>query len=214
MTVLLRGGYTLADLARMARTAVVHAGPMATDGRERWDEARSAIAEFLYSSDHAPAERDLVRVGRDAIWATMTAVRHHHGYYRDEKARSWLEAGSGPRFRQFWRPVTQPTGSHEDRVVERLALSQIVPTLTPRQREVVSALAAFDDHAPAMSALGMSAALFSVTLSQARRRFLGHWHEGEVPSGPWGRDRRGGRRNGTAIVRKRRSAARSQAVAS
>jgi hypothetical protein len=208
----LRHGYTLADLHNLARRAVAAAGPMASDAADRYAEARSVIAVALYEADRQPSEHDLVRAGRDAIWALMTAVRHHHGYYQDTVNGGFGPAGSGPRFQMYWQTIVGPESSHEDRVVERLALTQILPTLTPRQRQVVAALAEFDDHDPARSALGMNPSLYSVTLSDARRRFLGLWHQGEAPSRPWGTDRRAGcsyqRRNRMPEVWRKRRAGR------
>lgn len=195
MTATLRGGYTLADLDRMAHAAVRSAGSMAYDARDRYDEARSTIAEALYSIDEPPDERDLVRVGREAIWGMTAETKHHHGWF--QRTAGW---GDSPAFQRFWRPVGG--SSVEERVVERLALAQIMPTLSRRQRDVVAALAAFDDHGAAKVAFGGQS--FSTHLARARRAFLAAWHEGEAPSKPWGSDRRCGGRTGTAIVRRRR----------
>lgn len=206
----LRFGYTLADLHNLARRAVSAAGPMASDAADRYAEARSAMAVTLYEADRQPADHDLVRAGRDAIWALMTAVRHHHGYYQDTVNGGFGPTGSSPRFQMYWRTAAGHEYSHEERIVNRLALAQILPTLTPRQRQVITALAEFDDHEPARSALGMNPSLYSVTLSGARRRFLGMWHQGEAPSRPWGLDRRARcayqqRNRMTAVYLKRRS---------
>jgi len=199
----LRWGYTLTDLHRYAQVAVAYAGPAGTDHADRYDEACSAIAEALYAAQQTPTEHDLIAAGRNALWSLVKDHRRHHGYFRD-RARCQHGAHSAPNFRRYWLDRTW-SGSPEGRIVETAALHRILPSLAPRQREVVHALAAFGDHATAARALGMTYTNFIVTLSHARRRFLYWWHEGELPSRPWGTDRRGQVRNATEVIRKRRA---------
>lgn len=202
----LRWGYTLDDLQRVARSAAATTRAMAGDYDDRYAEAFSGAAEALYAAEHWVPEHRLFRGAQDALFEMSRKDRSYQGCaYRH--GEGWGEAGSGPNFVRYWMDVTATTPSPEGRIVAHMALAQILPALTARQREVIGALAAFDDHRAARQALG-GLSCFGTHLANARRRFLALWHEGEVPSKPWGTDRRGSRRRtGTAIVRKRRQAA-------
>jgi hypothetical protein len=194
----LRYGYNLANLDQLAHAAVSRAryGNPAGQWADRFEVAWEAVAESLYAADEAPTGYDLIGVGMNAIAEDYRADRRHRGHSNERS------------FQAVWADLASVTGSHEGHVVERFALTQIWPTLSNRQRQVLSALATFGDHQPAAEALGMSAGLFSAHVSRARRRFLELWHEGEEPSRPWGTDRRsstpGARRKGRASYVKRR----------
>ena len=206
----LRHGYTLADLHAIARLAVHTAGLMASDWHDRYDTAWSAIAEALYAAEHAPPRHDLVHVGRVAIYQVVNDQRHHHGYYRAKTDGFQHGAGSSPAFAAYWAQAT--VSSPEPRIVEQVSLGQILPALTERQREVVGALAAHDEYGTAANALGLPYGTFKAYISDARRRFLRLWHEGESPSRTWGCDRRAGttratrrsKASGMDAVRRRR----------
>jgi hypothetical protein len=201
----LRWGYTLDDLQRVARSAAATTRAMAGDYDDRYAEAFSGAATALYEAEHWIPEHKLWRGAQDALFEMSRKDRSYHGVPdRHYWGEGFGEAGSAPRFVMFWESVTAPTPSPEARIVDRMALEQILPMLTDRQREILGALAAFDDHARAREALGVGK-VYLTHLSNARRRFLALWHEGEVPSKPWGTDRRGdSRRTGTAIVRLRK----------
>lgn len=177
----LRYGYTLDDLDHLAHAAVLRARYAIAAGEwaYRFTIAWEAVAEHLYAVDERPRPYDLIGAGMAAVADEYRADRRHHGNSENERA-----------FEVFWADMASVTRSHEGGVVDRLALAQIWPTLSNRQRQVLSALATFGDHRPAADALGMDATLFSVHLSKARREFLRLWHEHEEPSRPWGTDRR------------------------
>lgn len=193
----LRFGYTLNDLERLASKAVRYD---ASGGfwrgaywRDRLETAWSGIAEHLYAADAPPSERDLVRAGLDALTRAVYELRGHHGIRDNQRA-----------FEVYWLESAGVVGSHEPRVVERLTLRQIWPRLSDKHQQVLHALAVYGDHQPAAQALGMSASLWSVHLSKARRSFLRLWHHGETPSRVWGLDRR----SKTAGARRKNPAAR------
>ena len=188
----LRHGYTLADLHRLARLAVHTAGTMAGDWHERYDLAHGAIAEALYAAPHWPQRHTLVRAGQLAIYAAVDEHRQAYGYYRRKTDGGVHGIGSSPAWRAYWWDLLSLTAvqSPETRVVERTALTQILPTLTPTQRDAITALAVYDDYQTAANALGMSYATFKSHVARGRNRFLAGWHEGEKPSRTWGTDRR------------------------
>jgi hypothetical protein len=202
----LRWGYTLADVQRVARSAAATTRAMAGDYDDRYAEAFGAAAERLYEAGHWIPEHKLFQAAQDALWNTSRKDRSYRGAaYRH--GQGWDDNGTGHRYSVYWSDVTRHTPSPEARIVEHVALGQILPLLTPRQREVVAALAAFDDHAQAQAALG-GLSSYATHLAAARKRFLAAWHEGEIPSRPWGTDRRGqaGSRL-TTVLRVRRRAA-------
>lgn len=196
----LRHGYTLGDLHDLARLAVHTARTLAdASWQDRHDLAWSAIAEELYTADQPPTRRELVGAGQRAILEALRSDRQCYGYYREHTDGAVHGLGSSPAFRAYWWDLcgALPAPSPEGRIVERAALDQIMPMLTPGMREVLLALAVHDTYQDAAAALDMSMAAFVSQIANARRRFRRWWHEGEVPSKPWGCDRRAGTSAGT-----------------
>ncbi|MEV4096941.1 hypothetical protein [Streptosporangium saharense] len=203
----LRYGYTLDDLERLTKLATwCFTGGL--DYRTRHDTAWSAIAEALYAAQRPPTPGELVSEGQTAISRHMQADMRHHGRSR--------HTGQGrPRFAAYWAHGYR--ASPEDVVVEQQALRQVWPRLTARQREALMALAAHEDYRAGAAALGVTVPVFTALISKARKRFLALWHEGEIPSRPWGRDTRAGsrtpagqpihtRRSVTRVIGRRRNA--------
>lgn len=175
----LRHGYTLDDLHGIARAAVSADRLMASDVKDRYDTAWSAIAEHLYAAEEPPGRQQLVRIGWQAIYQAVRDMRRDRGY--SDGYNNYDGTGPDrPRFLLFWGP--QVTPSHEDRVVEREATRQIMATLTnPTYRDAVLALAVHGDYQQAADALGISYKALTARLVVARRQAIGLWHEGETP---------------------------------
>ena len=212
-----RHGYTIGDLHGIARLAVHTAGAMAGDWRERYDTAFSAIAEALCAAPWWPTRPALVQAGQLAIYKAVNDMQQAHGYYRRKTDGARHGAASSPAFLTFWWDLSgaRLAGSPEHAVVERLTLAAVLPRLTPGQRDALAALAVHDDYQTAADSLGMTAVGFKSQISNARRRFLALWHEGETPSTVWGCDRRAGSKAGSrrvgstmsGTIRRRRRAA-------
>ena len=212
----LRHGYRMDDIHSLVRMAVHVAGPLASEWHERYDTAWSAVAEYLYAAQDPPTANDLIRTGRLAIYAEITAERQCYGYYKAHNAGAQYGVASSPAFRMYWWDlIAGRVPSHEGHIVDRMSLTQILPTLTPRQRDALLALAVHGDYQAAADALGLSATAFKTLISRGRDRFRLWWHEGEIPSRCWGTDRRAGvragerRRGGTAMdaIRRRHKGA-------
>ncbi|MER7126673.1 hypothetical protein [Micrococcus luteus] len=205
----IRHGYTLDDLDHLTRTAILRDCSSGhwrgSDIEDRYNIAWCAIAEHLATTTDAPSRHDLVRAGTAALHRSVDVIRRDYGQRDNTRA-----------FTVYWLDLAAPTSSPDRAVVERTALTQIWPHLTERHRQVLTALAAYDDHALAAESLGMQPKVFSMWLSRARRQFLDLWHEGEEPSRPWGNDRRRreGRRQGnvTRHVRYRKGRTKPQPV--
>ncbi|GIH26010.1 hypothetical protein Aph01nite_43200 [Acrocarpospora phusangensis] len=178
-----RHGYTLDDLDRFARSAVsreiTRGSWRGTQIGERYEIAWSAIAWHVSAAEEAPTASELAVVGMRALNDTLSQHRKHHGTRDNARA-----------FAAYWLDLGAPSGSPEGATVEALALAQIWPRLTPREKDVLVALATYDDHRAAAAVVGLSTRAFACQLSLARKRFLALWHEGEIPSRPWGNDRR------------------------
>lgn len=164
-------GYTLRDLDRAARSAVVADRSLAMDSHTRYDIAYSAITEHLCSTDTAPHRQDLVRIGWQAIYTEVRDSYRSKGY-RDDGSMA-------PRFAAYW--VQRVVPSPESAIVERLALPQVLAPLGDCYRDALEALAALNDYRAAADHLGINYDALVARLRTGRRTVLALWHEGETP---------------------------------
>jgi hypothetical protein len=186
--VLVGHGYTVADLDQLARKAAYTSRWLFMPFAERRDLARFAITEHLLTTADSPEFWSLVNLGEKAIGAHVEQEGRYRGVYL---ARTGVELGAAmPRFWRYWSSASQPTRSPEDAIVDLTALTQIWPRLTRPHQAVLVALATHSDYQEAAAALGKPYHSFVSTVSTARKQFLRLWHEHEIPSGVWGRDRR------------------------
>ncbi len=182
----LRYGYSLADLQRIARAAILHdSWHMARDPRARIDTALFGVVEHLYTAKHRPEPYDLIGAAWRACDDEVTQDLRARGRQRAERG-----GGDMTSHLVYWLGNANTSPSPEHRIVERFALRQILPMLTPRQLEAVHLLATLEDYQAAADAMGITVATFNVTIANARKRFLAYWHEGQAPSRMWGTDRR------------------------
>jgi hypothetical protein len=182
-------GYTMADLHKMTLFAIWNARWRLTPFDERYEVARFAIIERLYDEGGAvPQWHDLVNTGKRAILRHLDDYFCEHG---QDLKNTVLSDISRPRFCMYWREQTAPTPSPENYTVDILAVQQIWPRLTPRNKRILRALSVYGDYDSAAKALGITRDTFIDKLSQARKQFLRLWHEGERPSRIWGRDHKG-----------------------
>lgn len=168
----IKWGYNLADLGKFARYAMSRHRSRAVSSTDAYQEAWSAIAEALAVSDTDPGPQDLIYAGWAAINRLGRAEAHTHGI--DPTTSDEI-----PRFTAYWSHPTTP--SPETAVIERTALYQILPALTPRQRQALNALAATEDAALAAAALDCNGRTALTHLANGRKRFRELWHEGETP---------------------------------
>lgn len=202
----IRWGWTLDRLDVLARAVVSNnrAWWPAGDRDDLYAAAWHGIVEHLYTATEEPRRTDLMEAGRNALAADVKAAMRHRGARRDT-------SNNGTRYAMYWQWAGRAVPSPENRIVERLALWQILPALTPGQLAAVHALAAAGDYEEAARLFGTSPAGLKSQLMKGRRRFRALWHEGETPSAHWGVDRRAGTvagtvGHGTAIARIRRRA--------
>jgi len=188
----IRHGYTLADVDRLARYAVrTDYLPSEPDWPDRVAEARCVIVERLLTTVTPPAQSaDLVRIGRRASLEYVRRHMSHRGWRSDRAGGS----GASAAFQRYW--TSADPAPMEERIVDRLAVQQILPMLSPSQRETLAALAAVDDQARAAQTMGLDYSQYRGLLNRSRRLFRAWWHEHERPSGVWRDDRRNGARTG------------------
>lgn len=201
--------WTLHDLDAMARAVVSNNRTWwpAGDREDHYAAAWHGIVEHLYSATTPPTRAELMEAGRRTLATEVRDTIRHRGARRDA-------TNNGARHAAYWDWAGRAVPSPEAAIVDRTALYQILPTLTPGQRDALIALATAGDYAAAAELLGSSEAALKSQLMHGRRRFRALWHEGETPSAHWGVDRRAGTHRGTvgqgsAIQRIRRRARRS-----
>lgn len=181
-------GYTLRDLEQMTRAAVIADRSMASDIQDRKDTAWSAIAEQLCTSEEPPGRQELIRVGWQAIYRDARKTYRQRG--RPDVAWEYDEAVR-PRFAQYWRDFLV-TPSHEGRVVEHIAVGQVLQILTPIYRDAIVALAVHGNYRLAAESLGIKDKAFQMRIITVRRQLLARWFEGETPRKVRRTDRRVG----------------------
>jgi hypothetical protein len=182
-------GYTLDDLEKMTRAAVIADRSMAMDYATRHDVAWSAIAEHLVICEDPPIRQELIRIGWQAIYREARTAYRERG--RPDTAWQTDDYESRPRFALYWRDHLV-TPSHEGRIVESIAVHQVLARLTPTYADAIVALAAHNDYAVAAAALRISYKALVARIGTARARVLALWHQGETPHRPRRTDRRVG----------------------
>lgn len=164
-------GYNLADLDQFSRMAISRSRGRWGSHLDRYQTAWSAIAEALCTSEEAPDAADLVHAGWAAVAAEAERSSQSHGHSPHR--------GRMPAFERYWTPVAGTTV--EERIVESHALWQIMPALTDRQRQALTALAATGDYQVAALGMQLSYHTYAQAVSRARKAFAALWFEGETP---------------------------------
>jgi len=193
-------GYTLADIDQAARSGIARSyGWHANDAEERFAVSRLAVLEHLYAATERPPFHDLVNEAWLADHQFVVAEMREHGVNRAERG-----GGTTTSFERYWWAAGANIPSPESSIVERFAVRQIMPLLTPKQTEAVTAVAAFGDYKAAADALGVKASALDMRLKKARETFKQAWHSPETPRRETTRDRRVWSRTGTGPDGRRR----------
>lgn len=165
-------GYTLAKIDEAAWAAVRMKGNVRVkDPRDFYDAAWHAIVELLYTQEEPPTYFDLVNTGKLAIQHEINTEFHHSGI--DNKTGQ-----AGPNIGKYWAPVVGPQREgFAERVVDRLAIPQILGYLTDVEYEVLSATIQHESQTLAAAALGMSRWNVQKYMASARARFAAAWFD-------------------------------------
>lgn len=181
-------GYTMADLNEMASAACRADRSLASDAHTRYNVAWSAIAEALAvaDSEQPPTRGELVRVGWQAIYAEVREMRVMFGF-KDREGPNGV--ASAPRYVTYW---TVRPHSHEDGLIERMAVHQVLEVLSAPYRDAVVALAVHGDYQAAADALGIKYTALTGRIRTARKRLRAVWFAPETAPLVRGTDRRVG----------------------
>jgi len=168
-------GFTIRDLDQAARTAVA-ASRVAMDSHTAYDLAWEGIVLHLAETDQAPTYSYLVTAGWRAIYAEIRQGNRMRGIPEEVRGYDMVNT---PRFAQYW--TRRSTPSHEEGIVERVALEQVLPTLSESQMRGLAALASTGDYQAAADLLGIDYRALVARIGYARKRFLASWFEDETP---------------------------------
>lgn len=178
------GGYTMADIHRMAQLAANTSWSRGGDYIDRFEAAWHAIVEELLTSAEPPNRHALVAIGQVATRDDVRAEMRHRGAHPDDRTSGY---GVGKNFNRYW--WQRNTASPESQVVDATALRQIWPHLSEFHRQTITTYALVDgDYAKAAAAAGTTVHNFRGRLNNARRAFRALWHDGETPSLMWRQD--------------------------
>jgi hypothetical protein len=168
----LRHGYTVDRLDRLARQVARKFYGWAHNGGNVYDLAWSGIAEALYAAAEPPTERQLIHAGMAAVQQEWKQEAHGHGRLGSAGIRQEV----GPRFAKFWEGSTV---AHfpEDRIVDHVAVRQVLADMPERQRDLLHTVAAHQDLRTAAAALDVPYKTLTARLVEARRSFCRRWYD-------------------------------------
>ena len=162
----------LREIALMAARAWRYPRIASYDDRREW--AFDGIIDLVLTATTYPTVSDLVRAGNDGIRRQVYAVSRMNG--RPDRG----DQQPGRNFVIFWYTPHQEVPV--DAIVERIALKQVWPLLTPLERLTLNTLAACDFSTPkAAHYLGIPQSTFSQRVMRARRRFAEAWYWPDRP---------------------------------
>jgi DNA-directed RNA polymerase specialized sigma24 family protein len=169
-------GYSMARVDDIAKYSVrSYPRSLAVLGYEdRYDTAYLAVVEHLYSVQEVPDWRDLRNAAHDALRDACGAWYQSHGV-------NDMTMEQRPSFHQYWLPVVAGLSDFTDRVAERLALPQVLATLTPAHYEALAALAVHGSNTAAAAAIGIKPAVFNNRIQKARQAAIAAWFDHEQP---------------------------------
>lgn len=211
----LPGGWSLDEIAAMARHVVNTQRGLILDREEALDVAAVAIVTRLYV-DPEPSKLDLYRAARRAVGAANDSECTYAGLDRNA-ARSGRE-GTPPGWAIYWHGRTALCAPWEEDLTDRLAARQVWWALPERHQETLAALVAEGTYAGARDLLGVTHKRWEKRLSAARKRARELWFWPEEPAPRWSRDRPGlepdsrGRNRGLGVVARKRRALTKEAA--
>lgn len=168
-------GYSARAIDRLTRTAL-RLDRWRTHLDERAAAIRFGIIELLATAEEPPTRLELLNAGKAASDEHMLAELRTHGYDRTHPERG---DGSASGFVRYWEPIARTP--FEERVVERVALAQVWPSLPLSQRQAVMSLALSKGYEEAVEHLGVRRGTFAARLHHGRQAFAELWHEHETP---------------------------------
>ncbi len=184
-------GYTMGDLDQIAKSATRnrYSGTFGADHDELYEAAWGAAVETLCAQRSRPERRDLHLAAMRGVDETRYRIQRDRGVISSQHSAGTYAA---PGFLRYW--INPPSGSPvEDKVVDSIAVQQVLAAMRPTHRQRLVLLAAYDgDLVAAGAASGHKA--FTSLAWVARRAALALWHDGETPRRVWVESTAGRRR--------------------
>jgi len=153
---------------------------------ERADVAELAIIGRLYEPGDEPTRHDLFNTAVGAISVAAARELREHGY-------STKTGRPMHGYAAWWQAPKPARDALEERIIERIAVHQIMAALPPYQRRALEALAAHGSYATAADAIGCTYNTMRRYLHLARQEFMTHWCYPDPPARHWGQDKPGHR---------------------
>lgn len=176
----LRWFYTMTDVQRLTRDALFYtARKVSMDHEDRGAAAYHGVVEHLYASERRPTSDELFWAGVQSVYAEVQADRRTWGQ-RTAEGVEYRERGSGPMFARYWSQKV--TSFPDDAICERVALPQVLASLTGLQYDVLVAVATHRTQADAALSLGLPVGTVKARLFEARETIRALWMQGETPT--------------------------------
>lgn len=207
MTGELPGGWTLEQVARIARWVVRHQRGLIIEREEATDLVATALIERIYSKPPA-TEDDLFHAAQHALSTANAREMSYKGYDVNASKTGKLTMPRG--YATYWYGKTAMASPFEDKLVEKLAARQLWGGLSYRDQETLRTLMETGTNEAAQAALGITKSAWFTRLWRARLAGRTLWHYPEEPSKHWGRDHPGvkppprGRIGSLAVLARRR----------
>ncbi|GAA1977473.1 hypothetical protein GCM10009798_43360 [Nocardioides panacihumi] len=173
-TATLAWDYTMADVESLAWKAVngTKSFGQVTSLSDRHETAWHAIVVWLYESREHPRAHDLIRAGRDAIYAEQAQWRQ---MYQKQSGNT------GRAFARYWSPIRSTSDGFSDHLADVLSLPVVLALLNASEYEAIVALAAYGSQPEAAKALGIRTGTLQVRIHRARAKINQAWFAPETP---------------------------------
>ena len=166
------GRIAVGQIDNASKAAALHCWSQVLPMDERYEVAWGAIAEAAATNDQRMRYTEMIQIGKDAI---------------DDEARHWgRHNGRSNRrsFQAFWLDRWELNAANtqfENRLVDDLALAQVMAVLPARMSTALIALAIGGDLAGAARLLGQHYDTVTRNVRDARRAVYAMWFEGQTP---------------------------------
>lgn len=157
-------GYDLDRINRLARKCTVGLG----------------MVELLLTASTPPTDTDLVRAAYRCVRSEQNDIARHHGG-RASSGNPTGEFGAGPNFVKFWSHHAATPTDFSDKVVEPMALYQVLCQLKPTHYEALMLYAIYNSMKVCAEVLGIPDRTFQARVRAARAAFKRLWFDFETP---------------------------------
>ena len=169
------GRISVGQIDNASRAAALHCWSQVLPMDERFQVAWGAIAEAAASNEQRIRYNDMIQIGKEAIDDEARDWGRHHGRSNERS------------FQAFWLDRYELDAANtqfEDRLVDNLALGQVMAVLPSRMSTALIALSIAGDLAGAAQLLGQHYDTVSRNVRDGRRAVYAMWFEGLTPPTP------------------------------